>query len=215
MEFCARKYLSSINPIASRIANDLEGTVAAFEHIWNKMEPSDRASALTDAIMDPEIVLKYLKMSSQMKTTYNDDPSSSASIFRWQTKSQLNLQKINDALPCGAFLGESSPPATSGDGATQAPPRPTEKTATITKPRAPPPPPPATKKPLVRPKPRQEGESFAAIVTCEESHNDVQLLVTPDDEDDSLKMKTANSSPDNEKKSLLCNYTDFDFLNNW
>ncbi|XP_059611474.1 actin nucleation-promoting factor WASL-like [Phlebotomus argentipes] len=151
MESVASQYLASINGIAARIAADAATTVASFEHLWLTMDAPERASTLTDALIEPEIVLKYLRMGAPPSPVEPEPPPDEhGAPFRWHTRSQLNLAG-SGAVPCGALLGAAPPMKTA---------RPK-----VAKPRAPPPPPPA------RP---------AAIVATEQ-HDDTEALVPEDE----------------------------------
>ncbi|XP_055690065.1 uncharacterized protein C1orf198 homolog [Lutzomyia longipalpis] len=212
MEVCAAQYFSSLNAIAAKIAADAEATVASFEHLWNTMEPLEKASTLTDALIEPEVVLKYLRMAqepphvdkSELQQPANNQDEHGAP-FLWHTRSQLDLVNLAQASPCGALLGA---PTTK---------QPTRFPAKVSKPKAPPPPPPKAK-------PQQQAttcneKSHAVVISSGIPNDDTEaLVVTTEEEDDEPEERISAHSPATEEKSLLYEYSakaDYDFLNNW
>ncbi|XP_055714683.1 uncharacterized protein C1orf198 homolog [Phlebotomus papatasi] len=219
MEICASAYLASINGMASRIAADAEAIVASFEHLWNTMEPLEKASTLTDAIIEPEVALRYLRGVSESSVGAPREPSSDSrdehgAPFLWHTRSQLDLVDLSKAVPCGALLQaattkhQSPPqrhPASSGH----------DPTPKISKPRAPPPPPPTRPTPPTHSPPTST--SHAIVISGSQVNSDTEILVMPDDDDEEVDDRLPGHSPATEEKSLLCEYSksDYDFLNNW
>uniref|UniRef100_A0A1L8DDE5 DUF4706 domain-containing protein n=1 Tax=Nyssomyia neivai TaxID=330878 RepID=A0A1L8DDE5_9DIPT len=201
MELCASQYFASINTIAAKIAADAEATVASFEHLWNTMDPMEKASTLTDALIEPEVVLKYLRMNQEPIPI---DPEQlgqdeHGAPFHWHTRSQLDLVNLAQASPCGALLGAPAK-------------QPTRHPAKVSKPKAPPPPPPKA-----RPS-APCNEKFHAIVVSGVPHDDTEALVVTEEEDDEPEERISSHSPATEEKSLLHEYSakpDYDFLNNW
>lgn len=215
MEICASAYLASINGMASRIAADAEAIVASFEHLWNTMEPLEKASTLTDSIIEPEVALRYLRGVPESSVVPSEPPTDSrdehGAPFLWHTRSQLDLVDLSRAVPCGVLLQVSTknPPPPQ-----RHPPSAHDPTPKISKPRAPPPPPPTRPTPPTHSPPPSTSH---AIVISGSQNSDTEILVVPDDEDEELDDRLPEHSPATEEKSLLCEYSksDYDFLNNW
>lgn len=54
-------YLYTINPIAERIRKDVDATKDAYQSLWHGLSTEEQNKILEEAIISPEIVLKYSK----------------------------------------------------------------------------------------------------------------------------------------------------------
>lgn len=113
----AEEYFRSMNPLASKIHEDIQETKNSYENIWDTLTEKEKAEIINESIIKPEIVLKYalldtlefdinnppvrkdnlmsffghehgLRMIQDENTSYRDEHSAP---FLYQTKSQLNL----------------------------------------------------------------------------------------------------------------------------
>ena len=55
----ALEYFNSLNPMAERIYQDVWSTKEAYEDLWNTLSFKEQNQILDEAIIYPEVVLKY------------------------------------------------------------------------------------------------------------------------------------------------------------
>ncbi|KAK9869582.1 hypothetical protein WA026_003334 [Henosepilachna vigintioctopunctata] len=99
----AEEYFSTINPIASRIYNDINQTKAAYENLWNTLSPDEQEQVLNESIIKPDVQIKYQiqettrreKQQYSVKMIIDDNNCSyrdeHSAPFSFKTKSQRDL----------------------------------------------------------------------------------------------------------------------------
>ncbi|CAH2236927.1 uncharacterized protein C1orf198 homolog [Pararge aegeria] len=118
----AEEYFRSINPIASKIHEDITEAKNSYENIWDTLTDKEKSEIINESIIKPEIVLKYalldsldfdlndppvrkdnlmsffgrehgLRIIQDENTSYRDEHSAP---FLYQTNSQLNLCVLSE-----------------------------------------------------------------------------------------------------------------------
>jgi len=89
LEEVSQLYFRSVNPIAGRIAEDIDGVKSAYRGVWEKLNITDRIQVLDEALIDPAAVLRYSNCREEAGGCYR------SSKFSWFTQSQLNLFSPN------------------------------------------------------------------------------------------------------------------------
>ncbi|XP_050358617.1 uncharacterized protein C1orf198 [Nymphalis io] len=118
----AEDYFRSMNPLASKIHEDITEAKNSYENIWDTLTDKEKAEIINESIIKPEIVLKYalleslefdlneppvqkdnlmsffgcehgLRMIQDENASYRDEHSAP---FIYQTKSQLNLCVLSE-----------------------------------------------------------------------------------------------------------------------
>ncbi|CAH4036329.1 uncharacterized protein C1orf198 homolog [Pieris brassicae] len=132
----AEEYFSTMNPIATKIHEDIVETRNTFEHIWNTLSEKEKSEIINESIIKPDIALKYALLDS-LDFDLNDPPVHKDDLmsffgrdhaqkvvqdengsyrdeysapFLYQTKSQLNLciesRKSKDVPPSPPVMSE-------------------------------------------------------------------------------------------------------------
>ncbi|XP_072948641.1 uncharacterized protein C1orf198 homolog [Epargyreus clarus] len=131
----ADEYFRTMNPIASKIHEDVTEARNAYENIWDSLTEKEKVEIINETIIKPDIALKYAlldtlefdlndppvrkddlmsffgrehatKVIQDENTTYRDEHSGP---FLYQTKSQLNLCVLSEHR-CSKDVRSSSPP---------------------------------------------------------------------------------------------------------
>lgn len=55
----AENYFHSLNPIAEKISNDIEGIKDAYEDLWQCLSIRERDQIINETVIYPEAILKY------------------------------------------------------------------------------------------------------------------------------------------------------------
>uniref|UniRef100_A0A146KQP5 DUF4706 domain-containing protein n=1 Tax=Lygus hesperus TaxID=30085 RepID=A0A146KQP5_LYGHE len=93
LERACTEYLRSVNPIAQRIAEDLENIHNANHETWNELDDNARKKIINENLIDTQLVFKY-------QDEVREDPDlEPLSNFSWFTKSQLDLFTLIDVKP--------------------------------------------------------------------------------------------------------------------
>ncbi|XP_073965460.1 uncharacterized protein [Choristoneura fumiferana] len=121
----AEDYFRSMNPLASKIHEDICEAKNSYENIWDTLSEKEKTEIINESIIKPEISLKYAlldtlefdldnppvrqddlmsffgrehgqRLVQDDHTTYRDEHSAP---FLYQTKSQLNLCVLSEHRP--------------------------------------------------------------------------------------------------------------------
>ncbi|OWR45585.1 uncharacterized protein C1orf198 homolog [Danaus plexippus] len=132
----ADEYFRTMNPLASKIYEDITETKNAYENIWNTLTEKEKAEIINESIINPDIANKYaildsldfdindppvqkdnlmsffgrehgLKIIQDENTSYRDEHSAP---FLYQTKSQLNLCILSEHRVTKEVKCTSPPP---------------------------------------------------------------------------------------------------------
>ncbi|XP_035456221.2 uncharacterized protein C1orf198 homolog [Spodoptera frugiperda] len=132
----AEEYFRSMNPIASKIHEDIEDAKNSYENIWETLTEKEKTEIINESLIKPDISLKYAlldtldfdindppvrkddlmsffgrehgqKLIQDEHTSYRDEHSSP---FLYQTKSQLNLCILSDCRAPKDVKPTSPPP---------------------------------------------------------------------------------------------------------
>ncbi|CAB3233577.1 unnamed protein product [Arctia plantaginis] len=118
----AEQYFRTMNPLASKIHEDVEDAKSSYENIWETLTEKEKTEVINESLIKPDIALKYAlldtldfdlndppvrkddlmsffgrdhgqRLIQDEHTTYRDEHSAP---FLYQTKSQLNLCMLSD-----------------------------------------------------------------------------------------------------------------------
>lgn len=109
LKSAADEYFSNLNPIASRLYQDLEETKSSYENLWTTLSEKDKETILTESVIKPEVCLKYpqhkaeseprkygVKLIFDDHCSYRDEHSSP---FSFRTQSQRDLHLFHTEKP--------------------------------------------------------------------------------------------------------------------
>lgn len=135
----AEEYFRSMNPLASKIHEDIEDAKNSYENLWESLTEKEKTEIINESLIKPDIALKYALLDSldfdindppvrkddlmsffgrdhgqkviqDENTSYRDEHSSP---FLYQTKSQLNLCILSDCRTPKEVKPTSPPPVMS------------------------------------------------------------------------------------------------------
>ncbi|XP_075988872.1 uncharacterized protein C1orf198 homolog [Anticarsia gemmatalis] len=135
----AEEYFRTMNPLASKIHEDIEEAKNSYENIWETLTEKEKTEIINESIIKPDIALKYAlldtldfdlndppvrkddlmsffgrdhgqRLIQDEHTSYRDEHSAP---FLYQTKSQLNLCVLSDCRAPKEKPPTSPPPVMS------------------------------------------------------------------------------------------------------
>ncbi|XP_026735204.1 uncharacterized protein C1orf198 homolog [Trichoplusia ni] len=135
----AEEYFRTMNPIASKIHEDIEDAKNSYENIWDSLTEKEKTEIINESMIKPDIALKYAlldtldfdindppvrkddlmsffgrdhgqKVIQDENTSFRDEHSSP---FLYQTKSQLNLCVLSECRLPKDVKPTSPPPVMS------------------------------------------------------------------------------------------------------
>lgn len=81
------EYLKTVNPIAQKIAEDIEKIRESHKESWNSLDVKSKERLVDDALIDLNLIQKYeCKEDQDLEEHFGP-----LSTFSWFTRSQLNL----------------------------------------------------------------------------------------------------------------------------
>ncbi|KAJ2943266.1 hypothetical protein O0L34_g12071 [Tuta absoluta] len=136
LDAIAEEYFRTMNPLASKIHEDIVEARNSYEHIWDTLSEKEKVEIINQSIIKPEIALKYSLLDTlefdindppvrkddmmsffgrdhaqrivhDENITYRDEHSAP---FLYQTKSQLNLCVLSEHRITKETVRASSPP---------------------------------------------------------------------------------------------------------
>uniref|UniRef100_A0A0K8UFH1 DUF4706 domain-containing protein n=1 Tax=Bactrocera latifrons TaxID=174628 RepID=A0A0K8UFH1_BACLA len=76
----AQDYFSNLNPLARRIASDINITKASYGMLWYTLKENQQNEIINQTLINPEISLKYLENMSLSASSLSSSSSSSSSF---------------------------------------------------------------------------------------------------------------------------------------
>ncbi|XP_049316542.1 uncharacterized protein LOC105221854 [Bactrocera dorsalis] len=75
----AQDYFSNLNPLAQRVASDINITKSSYGMLWYTLKENQQNEIINQTLINPEISLKYLENLSLSASSLSSSPSSSSS----------------------------------------------------------------------------------------------------------------------------------------
>lgn len=100
----AEEYFSNLNPIASRMFQDMDETKMSYQELWPSLSEDQQKQILSESIIKPEVSIKYgsceedkdnskyaVKLIIEDNCSYRDEHSGP---FSFRTQSQRDLSIV-------------------------------------------------------------------------------------------------------------------------
>ncbi|XP_004524862.1 uncharacterized protein LOC101463412 [Ceratitis capitata] len=96
----AQEYFSQINPLAQRIASDIDTTKSTYGQIWHTLNQNEQNEVINETLIKPEISIKYFdKISSESALSANASSASFSSqlpVLRLTNLEQILRQSLQN-----------------------------------------------------------------------------------------------------------------------
>ncbi|CAD7094052.1 unnamed protein product [Hermetia illucens] len=87
-------YFAALNPIARKIHNDISSTKSTYDHLWNELKTHEQCDLINEALIKPEITLRYF---NSFSTSISAASTTSSAILNEENDGHDDLQRLLDS----------------------------------------------------------------------------------------------------------------------